>query len=157
MELARGKRVYTAYVHWSATALRTGLNIDAYPAAFWSPPGDIKIIGARVSADINVGANADLSKTVSYLYAEVSLVPAMSQAHSIVIAFAHIEVVELPTIGEHACIGERSSFRQVMFPAGEGLSTNEWHPIYLNATYRNRFTAVDLEMGASYTLYYVEL
>lgn len=156
-ELARNKRVYSAWLNGNRVGVAGEVHKDESPIDMWVPPGDIKVIGAEILVAINVHSGSlDLPKNTCYCWAEVGMLPAMYAVNAIIRAYATQSVVELPTIGEHALNGVRKWIRNIMFPEGLGMATNEWHPVYLNMNHRNLWDD-DVECNASALVYYVEL
>jgi len=155
-ELARSKRIYSVYIYAVDTAVAGEVHTEVAPAAQWVPPGDVKIIGADLSAMINPLPDADFSKASCYCYSAIGMLPGIGQVNEFLSCYAAQYPVELPTVGEHALNGERYIFHQIMFPYPEGFATNEWHPVYLSISHRNLW-AENVEVTGNAHIYFVEL
>lgn len=126
----------------------------------WTPQGDVVIIGAKLSVQINPAPNTSLGDLGGvYLYAEISTIARNNEARALILhCLAAIDPVELPTLGEHGLWGssERDRFESVMFPEGHGIDMDRWHPVYLNIGYRAFYAGGSFELGATGIIYYIE-
>lgn len=109
-ELARAKRVYSAYLAVEEDGVAGEADTQHFPVNLWVPPGDIRIIGADLWVMINQLADADYAKANCYAYGSLAMLPIIGGANELVSGFAIQGVVELPTVGEHALNGQRISY-----------------------------------------------